>query len=74
MVNHPNRRMATRHTVTLHIEFDKACNRREAVAMAKDCIYGLFYPSKVRDDGPEEFTVTNVTAGFFLPPKKEDQS
>ncbi|ARJ65970.1 hypothetical protein WV31_10055 [Magnetospirillum sp. ME-1] len=53
-------RMKTRKVV-LNLTFDKPVTAEEAVAAAKDCIHGEFYPVPEKTGGAALFRIRSVT-------------
>lgn len=57
-------KMKRSHILALRLTFDKTCSSAEALAMAKNDIWGRYYPiPSLREDGggPREFKVANIT-------------
>jgi hypothetical protein len=48
------------HRVVLELSFDRPCSVTHAVAQAKDCIHGQFYPTAFENSDPEVFTIKAV--------------
>jgi len=50
-----------RHEICIVLKTDKPCTRSEAVAFAKDCIHGEFYPTDPKGE-VETMTIRSFKA------------
>lgn len=48
------------HRVMMELTFDRACTQTFAVAAAKDCIHGTFYPTSLEPSHPGEMRVRKI--------------
>jgi hypothetical protein len=49
------------HRVVMHLVFDEPCTATHAVAMAKDCVHGDFYPTSLNEKDPGLMKVRTIT-------------
>lgn len=48
------------HRVVMVLSFDEPCTQAHAVASAKDCIHGDFYPTSLNPGDPGKMVVRTV--------------
>lgn len=49
---------ARSHELIIRVNFNKPCTLSHARLAARDCIHGDFYPTAIRPEDPDKFTVS----------------